>query len=60
MAKKSYAAKVAITHDGEPYAAGDEIALEDKHAKPLIDVGAIEEIAIKTTKKSGADPEGGK
>lgn len=46
MAKKTYTALVAITHDGENYLPGDPVELDDKkHAPQLLECGAIEEPA---------------
>lgn len=46
MTKKSYIAKKAILHDGEPYAEGESIDLDEKTEAPqLIAVGAIEPAA---------------
>lgn len=43
MAKKTYQALTTINHDGELYAAGDPIELDDKKQAPqLLAVGAIE------------------
>ena len=42
-----------VTHDGEPYEAGDKISLSDSAAAALIDVGAIKPAG----KSKPADPE---
>lgn len=42
MAKKIYNVKAPVDHDNERYEVGEPIELEDKAAKPLLDVGAIE------------------
>ena len=43
MAKKSYIAKKAIQHNGDLYAEGESIDLDEKTEAPqLIAVGAIE------------------
>ncbi len=43
MAKKSYIAKKAILHNGEPYAEGESIELDEKTEAPqLMAVDAIE------------------
>ena len=52
LAKKSYIAKKAIQHDGELYAEGDPIELDDKTEAPaLLAVEAIEPVE---TKKAAA------
>ncbi len=43
MAKKTYQVLVPVNHNGDDYKPGDPIDLEDKHAKPLLDVKAIAE-----------------
>lgn len=45
MAKKTYEAVTAIDHDNERFDPGAPLDLEDKHARPLLDVGAIKEVA---------------
>ncbi len=46
MATKPYIAKKQIQHDGELYAEGDPIELDDKtEAPPLIAVEAVELVA---------------
>lgn len=43
MTKKAYTAKTPINHDGEDYAVGDSLELDDKTEAPqLIGVDAIE------------------
>ena len=43
MAKKPYIAKKTILHDGEPFAEGDSIELDEKTEAPqLLAVDAIE------------------
>lgn len=42
---KPYTALSPISHDGLFYLIGDRIELEDKDAKPLLDVGAIAELS---------------
>lgn len=43
MAKKTYTAKTQIQHNGEDFAEGDSIELDDKTEAPqLLAVGAIE------------------
>ena len=50
MAKKSYTAKKDILHDGERYAEGDRIELDEKtEAPPLMAVGAIAPEDAETT-----------
>ncbi len=50
MAKKTYEVASPITHDGEDYAVGESITLEDKAAAPLLAVKAIAEPAAKESK----------
>ena len=53
MAKKSYIAKKVIQHNGELYAEGDPIDLDDKTEAPqLLAVEAVEPVK---TKKSTAE-----
>lgn len=43
MAKKTYIANTPIQHDGEDYAEGDKIELDDKSEAPaLLAVAAVE------------------
>ena len=39
--KKPYTALTKVNHDQEDYLAGSRIDLDDKQAKPLLDLGAI-------------------
>ncbi|HAF00388.1 MAG TPA: hypothetical protein DCG63_03750 [Methylophilaceae bacterium] len=41
---KNYQVKNRVNHDNEDFEIGSTIALEDKHAKPLLAIGAIVEI----------------
>lgn len=41
MPEKKYIVKTTVHHDGEVFAPGDEIELNDKTAQPLLDVQAI-------------------
>lgn len=55
MAKKTYTALTAIHHDGEEYAAGDPVDMDDKRDAPaLLAVGAIEPAAAKAGEKPAA------
>lgn len=40
--EKPYTVLANLRHDGEAYAAGDAIALDDATAMPLLDVNVIE------------------
>lgn len=52
MAKKSYVAKTPIQYNGNDYAEGDPIELDDKTEAPqLLAVNAIEEAPKKTAAK---------
>lgn len=42
MATKKYNVLTAVDYNNERFEAGSSIELEDKHAKPLIEVKAIE------------------
>lgn len=58
MAQKTYTALTPITHDGELYAAGDPIELDDKTQAPqLLAVGAIEAKAQKARAASSEKAE---
>ncbi|HRF12578.1 MAG TPA: hypothetical protein PLR37_10660 [Candidatus Accumulibacter phosphatis] len=58
MAKKTYTALTTINHDGEPYAAGDPIELDDKTQAPqLLSIGAIEAPAQKSRPAAGTKAE---
>ncbi len=41
MAKKQYVVKTAVEHDNERFEVGASIALDDKHAEPLVAANAI-------------------
>lgn len=43
MAKKTYSVQSRVEHNGEPFEVGAAIELDDKHALPLLAVGAIAE-----------------
>lgn len=58
MAKKTYTALTTINHDGELYAVGDPIELDDKKQAPqLLAVGAIEATAQKARAASSEKAE---
>lgn len=42
---KTYTVKYVVNHDGEEYPVGSEIALSEKHANPLLAVGAVSDPA---------------
>lgn len=52
MAKKTYLAKTPIEHDGEDFAIGDPIELDDKTQAPQL--LAVEAIELAPEKKAAA------
>ncbi len=56
MAKKTYQAMTTINHDGELYAVGDPIELDDRTQAPqLLAVGAITDPAPKAARTKEAE-----
>jgi hypothetical protein len=53
---KTYNVKTPLEHDGEHFEPGDEVALADKHADPLLAVSAIEDPAEAVAEKPARAP----
>lgn len=57
-AKKGYIVQSPVDHDGQRYEIGEPIDLEDKHAKALLEAGAIAEAKAKKAKDQKPDDGG--
>jgi hypothetical protein len=53
---KTYIVKTPLQHDGDAYLPDDEIALDDKHAEPLLAVGAVADPADAEVAKPARQP----
>ena len=56
---KAYTAKTLIDHDREPYAIGEDIALTDAEAAPLLAIQAVELKSAVEAEAAPAKPKGG-